>query len=323
MSTIDKIIEELKIKGLSQKDLTDYLGVDKSTFSQWKKGSNRSYKKYIYEIADFLGVSIYYLISEERIQAAIKKFGFCINANERENIKALARQRRASGELNNEEIIRTFLDEWSALFSRSLENSEFSLNHVDFPTYISMLLNQDCWMQECSNAGVYDELVKQYGIREGIPAGSYYQVKQETVPKSMNARTLPPQMYTCKHYHSVSAGMGTSVEERCDQYGYWFTSQAQADRCFAVDVEGDSMEPELHEGDVAIVDTEEEPRDDDTVVIYDKTDETGYIKKYRKTDNCIMFVSVNTQYAPMIFPLSEFADRIIIHGKVVAVIREY
>lgn len=57
MSTIDKIIDILATKGLTQKDLTDYLDIDKSTFSQWKNGKSQSYNKYISKIAEFLGVS--------------------------------------------------------------------------------------------------------------------------------------------------------------------------------------------------------------------------------------------------------------------------
>jgi transcriptional regulator with XRE-family HTH domain len=57
MSTIDKIIDILATKGLTQKELTDYLDIDKSTFSQWKNGKSQSYNKYISKIAEFLGVS--------------------------------------------------------------------------------------------------------------------------------------------------------------------------------------------------------------------------------------------------------------------------
>lgn len=137
-----------------------------------------------------------------------------------------------------------------------------------------------------------------------------------------NARPLPPVL-SCDYYHSVSAGIGMGAEKHGKKYNYWFTSQAQADRCFAVDVEGDSMEPELHDGDVAIVDTDEEPQNDDIVVMYDKADELGYIKRYRMTDNCVMFISLNPAYDTMVFPLSDFTDRIVIHGKVIAVNRKY
>ena len=38
MCTIDKIIELLKAQGLTQKNLTDHLGINKNIFSQWKNG---------------------------------------------------------------------------------------------------------------------------------------------------------------------------------------------------------------------------------------------------------------------------------------------
>lgn len=137
-----------------------------------------------------------------------------------------------------------------------------------------------------------------------------------------NARPLPPVL-SCDYYHSVSAGIGAYADDQSERYSYCFSSQSQADRCFAVDVHGDSMEPELHDGDVAIVDTEEAYNDDDIVVFFDKSNELGYIKKYQKATDCVMFISLNPAYTPMIFPLSDFADRIKIHGKVIAVNRKY
>lgn len=65
MSIIDKICDLMNYKKITQKQLTDYLGLDKSTFSQWKSGKNQSYLKYISQIADFLNVPEYYLKSED------------------------------------------------------------------------------------------------------------------------------------------------------------------------------------------------------------------------------------------------------------------
>ena len=62
MDTINKIIQLLSDQEHNQKDLTDYLGIDKSTFTAWKNGKSRSYNKYIYEIAEFFGVSTDYLL---------------------------------------------------------------------------------------------------------------------------------------------------------------------------------------------------------------------------------------------------------------------
>ena len=62
MCTLDKILELLKSQGKKQKDLTDYLGLSKNSFSNWKSGDNTSYLKHIPKIATFLGVSADYLL---------------------------------------------------------------------------------------------------------------------------------------------------------------------------------------------------------------------------------------------------------------------
>jgi len=66
ISTLDKISEELKKQGKKQKDLTNYLGITKNAFSDWKGGRSFSYEKYIGKIADFLGVSTDYLLGKEK-----------------------------------------------------------------------------------------------------------------------------------------------------------------------------------------------------------------------------------------------------------------
>ena len=166
------------------------------------------------------------------------------------------------------------------------------------------------------------QIVKLAEILDVTPAYLMCWDEEGNISTLENARPLPPVL-SCDYYHSVSAGIGIGAEKHSEKYNYWFTSQSQADRCFAVDVEGDSMEPELHDGDVAIVDTDEEPQNDDIVVMYDKADELGYIKRYRMTDNCVMFISLNPAYDTMVFPLTDFTDRIVIHGKVIAVNRKY
>lgn len=68
MSTLSKIQQLLKEQNKTQKDLTDFLQLKKSTFTSWKSGANESYKKYIDKIADYLDVTTDYLLgnSDER-----------------------------------------------------------------------------------------------------------------------------------------------------------------------------------------------------------------------------------------------------------------
>lgn len=64
MCILDKILKTMKEKHITQKMLTEQLGLSKSSFSSWKSGANESYKKYLPEIAKFLSVSVSYLTGE-------------------------------------------------------------------------------------------------------------------------------------------------------------------------------------------------------------------------------------------------------------------
>ncbi len=63
MDMLAKMINLLQEQGKKQKDLTDYLGLSKNTFTGWKRGDNASYLKYAKQIADYLGVSVNYLLA--------------------------------------------------------------------------------------------------------------------------------------------------------------------------------------------------------------------------------------------------------------------
>ncbi len=62
MYTINKISDLMEEKGLKQKDLTDYLGINKNVYTGWKSGRIKSYTKYLPQIAEFLDVSVDYLL---------------------------------------------------------------------------------------------------------------------------------------------------------------------------------------------------------------------------------------------------------------------
>lgn len=100
MSIIAKITQLLDSKKLSQKDLTDYLGIDKSTFSQWKNGKSQSYNKYLSKIAEFFNVSTDYLLGNNGHN----------NENNEENqdsLKVLFRHLQEIPENDREQLIGT------------------------------------------------------------------------------------------------------------------------------------------------------------------------------------------------------------------------
>lgn len=68
MHTLDKIQSLLKEQHKTQKNLTDFLGLKKTTFTSWKSGKNTSYTKHIGKIAEFLDVSTDYLLGKTDIR---------------------------------------------------------------------------------------------------------------------------------------------------------------------------------------------------------------------------------------------------------------
>lgn len=60
LDILDRIVKLLNDR--NQKELCDYLKLDKSAVTSWKNGSSKSYRKYLIEIAEFFNVSIDYLV---------------------------------------------------------------------------------------------------------------------------------------------------------------------------------------------------------------------------------------------------------------------
>ena len=71
MRTLNKISEELKTQKRTQKELCEYLGINKTAFSEWKNGKSSSYKKYLPQIADFFNVSVDYLLEKTEIKTPV------------------------------------------------------------------------------------------------------------------------------------------------------------------------------------------------------------------------------------------------------------
>ena len=62
LEILDRIIQLLKENNRKQVELTDYLGISKNAVTNWKIGDNNSYMKHLPKIAEFLGVSVDYLL---------------------------------------------------------------------------------------------------------------------------------------------------------------------------------------------------------------------------------------------------------------------
>lgn len=65
LSTLDKILYLLKLRGMPDSELARKIGVGRSTISDWKTGKTKSYRRHIQGIAKALDVSAEYLLELE------------------------------------------------------------------------------------------------------------------------------------------------------------------------------------------------------------------------------------------------------------------
>ncbi len=66
MNTFDKIDALLKQQKKKQIQLTDFLGLNKNAYSDWKIGRTTSYTKHLSRIAEFFGVTVDHLLGKEK-----------------------------------------------------------------------------------------------------------------------------------------------------------------------------------------------------------------------------------------------------------------
>ena len=222
----DRLDEAMTIQNLTAAELSRVSGVNEGAISQYRAGKYKASQRSLDKLARALNVSIPWLMGadvpianeqyssfvrcpdcglsynsddEEEVsyhesihqkwQRAVDKFGFCWTSTYREQQKANARNKINSGNLSDAEYIAAQEDVFRALFSRSLEASNYNIEHVDFETYVSMLLHQSHW-KETINTAAYEKLVKKYGTNPGIESGTYYLTPKEKLTTILSGEQI-------------------------------------------------------------------------------------------------------------------------------------
>lgn len=118
-------------------------------------------------------------------EKAVDKFGFCWEPIFWEEKKAEARAVVNDETKSIDERIDAQIIVFKALFSRSLMQNNFDLEHPDFESYIAMVLAQGKGKHSIPEE-LYDPLVSKYGIKDGIPAGTIYHKRNPPASVSTN-----------------------------------------------------------------------------------------------------------------------------------------
>lgn len=98
---------------------------------------------------------------------------------------------------------------------------------------------------------------------------------------------------------------------------------AKTGKFFGLKIHGDSMEPDIHNGDIVIVRQQEDAETDEIVIALINGND-GVCKRLKKYQDSIALVSINANYEPMYFTKEEVESKPIrIIGKVVELRRKF
>lgn len=122
---------------------------------------------------------------------------------------------------------------------------------------------------------------------------------------------------------TVSAGIPISAIEDIIGYEEIPQNMGHLEGLFALRVRGNSMEPNIIEGDIIIVQQQSSADNGDIVVALVNGDEAT-VKKIKITESGIMLIANNAAYTPMFYTNKEVEELpVCITGKVIGLYREF
>lgn len=122
---------------------------------------------------------------------------------------------------------------------------------------------------------------------------------------------------------TVAAGIPISAVEDILDYEEIPQSWKNQGDFFGLRIKGDSMKPDINDGDTVIVRQQSTANNGDIIIALVNGDDAT-CKKIEKLDNGIMLISNNSEYSPMYFSNEEVITKpVVIIGKVVELRRKF
>ena len=122
---------------------------------------------------------------------------------------------------------------------------------------------------------------------------------------------------------TVAAGIPISAVEDILDYEEVPQSWESQGEFFGLRIKGDSMKPDINDGDTVIVRQQSTANNGDVVIALVNGDDAT-CKKFEKLGNGIMLISNNSEYSPMYFSNEEVLTKpVVIIGRVVELRRKF
>ena len=132
-----------------------------------------------------------------------------------------------------------------------------------------------------------------------------------------------PQAIKIPVLGTVAAGIPISAVEDILDYEEIPQSWQNQGEFFGLKIKGDSMKPDINDGDTVIVKQQSTANNGDVVIALVNGDDAT-CKKFEKLDNGIMLISNNSEYSPMYFSNEEVTTKpVVIVGRVVELRRKF
>ena len=134
---------------------------------------------------------------------------------------------------------------------------------------------------------------------------------------------IKPQGIKIPVLGTVAAGIPISAVEDILDYEEVPQSWQNQGEFFGLRIKGDSMKPDINNGDTVIVKQQSTANNGDVVIALVNGDDAT-CKKFEKLNNGIMLISNNSEYSPMYFSNEEVITKpVVIVGRVVELRRKF
>ena len=191
-------------------------------------------------------------------------------------------------------------------------NIKFSKSHLS--QYVNGKSNPD-------NEKIF-LLSKIFGVTEAWLLG-YNVPRYERLEETKINASLTPQSLKIPVLGTVAAGIPISAVEEILDYEEVPQSWKNQGEFFGLRIKGDSMKPDINNGDIVIVKQQSTAYNGDVVIALVNGDDVT-CKKFEKLDNGIMLISNNSEYSPMYFSNEEVITKpVVIIGRVVELRRKF
>lgn len=291
MSRLEQLRKE---KNLLQKEVADYLGVERTTYNKLETGETALKGDPIIKLCRFYGVTSDYLlgISDHRYTKSPdsqKQVGVKVPCEKMTLAQRIKQLRKEKG-ITQEQLAQVIGMERSTV-------GKYETGTMPCPDILSTMAD-------------YFNVSIEYLIGKS----DYRYTKDPNLQKQVGVK-IPV-------LGDVAAGVPITAIENIDYDDPDAWEEIPADMAdsgeyFALRLKGDSMEPRMLDGDVVIVHEQSDVNSGDTAIVRVNGDDAT-CKKIKKTSQGMMLIPLNPEYEPMFFTHKEIQSvPVEIIGKVV------